>query len=43
VNLSSVIVTTRDRGGVVAVALANNWGIRIEVATRTRLVTTQRG
>jgi hypothetical protein len=33
----------RDKGGVDAVALAKNFGIGIEAAKRTRLVTTQRG
>jgi hypothetical protein len=43
VNMSSVIVTTREKGGIDATILANNWGIRIKTAKRTRLVTTQRG
>jgi hypothetical protein len=42
-NVSSVNATMRDRGGVDAATLANNWGIGIEVAKRTRLVITQRG
>jgi hypothetical protein len=33
----------RDKAGVDAATLANNWGIGIEAAKRTRLVTTQRG
>jgi hypothetical protein len=33
----------RDKGGIDAATLANNWGIGIEAAKRTRLVTTQRG
>jgi hypothetical protein len=33
----------RDKGGIYAATLANNWGIGIEAARRTRLVTTQRG
>jgi hypothetical protein len=33
----------RDKAGVDAATLAMNWGIRIEAANRTRLVTTQRG
>jgi hypothetical protein len=43
VNMSSVIAITRDKGGFDAVTLAKNWGIGIEAAKRTRLVTTQRG
>jgi hypothetical protein len=33
----------RDKAGVDAVTLANNWGIGIEAAKRMRIVTTQRG
>jgi hypothetical protein len=33
----------RDKAGVYAATLAKNWGIGIEAAKRTRLVTTQRG
>jgi hypothetical protein len=33
----------REKAGVDAAILANNWGIGIEAAKRTRLVTTQRG
>jgi hypothetical protein len=33
----------RDKAGVDAATLANNWGIGIEAAKRTRLVTTKRG
>jgi hypothetical protein len=33
----------RDKGGIDAATLAKNWGIGIEAAKRTRLVTTQRG
>jgi hypothetical protein len=33
----------RDKGGIDAATLANNWGIGIEAAKRTRLLTTQRG
>jgi hypothetical protein len=43
-NVSSIHATMRDKGGGVdAVTLANNFGIGIEGAKRTRLVTTQRG
>jgi hypothetical protein len=41
--MSYVLATTRDKGGVDGAMLDNNWGIRIESAKRTRLVTTQRG
>jgi hypothetical protein len=41
--MDSVVATTRDKGGIDAATLANNWGIGIEAAKRTRLVTTQRG
>jgi hypothetical protein len=33
----------REKAGVDAAKLAKNWGIGIEAAKRTRLVTTQRG
>jgi hypothetical protein len=33
----------RDKAGVDAATLAKNWGIGLEAAKRTRLVTTQRG
>jgi hypothetical protein len=33
----------RDKAGVDAATLANKWGIGIEAANRTRLVTSQRG
>jgi hypothetical protein len=33
----------RDKAGVDATTLANNWGIGLEAAKRTRLVTTKRG
>jgi hypothetical protein len=42
-NVSMVKSETRDKGGIDAATLAKNWGIGIEAATRTRLVTTQRG
>jgi hypothetical protein len=42
-NVSSIHATMRDKGGVDAVTLAKNFGIGIEAAKRTRLVTTQRG
>jgi hypothetical protein len=42
-NMYSVIATTREKGGVAAATLANNWGIGIEATKRTHLVTTQRG
>jgi hypothetical protein len=32
----------RDKGGIDAATLAKKWGIGIEAAKRTRLVTTQR-
>ena len=43
VNMSTVSATMRDKGGVDAATLAKNFGIGIEVANRTRMVTTQRG
>jgi hypothetical protein len=42
-NISLVKSEMRDRAGVDAATLAKNWGIGIEAAKRTRLVTTQRG
>jgi hypothetical protein len=41
-NVSYIHATMRDKGGVDAVTLATNFGIGIEAAKRTRLVTTQR-
>jgi hypothetical protein len=42
-NMSLVKSEMKDKYGVYAATLANNWGIGIEVAKRKRLVTTQRG
>jgi hypothetical protein len=42
-NVSLVNSEMRDNTGVDAATLANNWGIGIETAKRTRLLTTQRG
>jgi hypothetical protein len=42
-NVSMVKSEMRDKGGIDAVTLANNWGIGTEAAKRTRPVTTQRG
>jgi hypothetical protein len=42
-NISWVKSEMRDKAGVDAATLANNWGIGLEAAKRTRLVTTQRG
>jgi hypothetical protein len=42
-NVSMVKSEMRDKGGIDAVTLAKKWGIGIEAAKRTRLVTTQRG
>jgi transcription initiation factor TFIIIB Brf1 subunit/transcription initiation factor TFIIB len=42
-NVSLVKSEMRDKGGIDAETLAKNWGIGIEAAKRTRLVTTQRG
>jgi hypothetical protein len=42
-NVSLVNSEMRDTGGVNAATLAKNWGVGIEAAKRTRLVTTQRG
>jgi hypothetical protein len=43
VNMSSLTADIRDGGGVDVATLAKNFGIGIEAAKRTRLVTTQRG
>jgi hypothetical protein len=43
VNMSSLTADMRDGGGVDVATLANNFGIWIELAKRTRLVTNQRG
>jgi hypothetical protein len=42
-NISLVKSEMRDKAGVDPATLANNWGIGIEAAKRTRLVTTRRG
>jgi hypothetical protein len=42
-NISLVKSDMRDKAGVDAATLANNWDIGIEAARRTLLVTTQRG
>jgi hypothetical protein len=42
VKMSSINATTREKGGVDAATLANNWGICIEATKRTCLMTTQR-
>jgi hypothetical protein len=42
-NVSLVKSEKRDKGGIDAATLAKNWGIGIEAAKRTRIVTTQRG
>jgi hypothetical protein len=42
-NVSMVKSEMRDKGGIDAATLANNWGIEIEAAKRKHLVTTQRG
>jgi hypothetical protein len=42
-KVSFVTSEMRDKSGVDAATLANNWGIGIEDTKRTRLVTTQRG
>jgi hypothetical protein len=42
-NISLVKSETRDKAGVDAATLANKWGIGLEAAKRTRLVTTQTG
>jgi hypothetical protein len=42
-NISLVKSEIRDKAGVDAATLAKNWGICIEAAKRTRIVTTQRG
>jgi hypothetical protein len=43
VNVSLVKSEMRDKVGVYAATLSNNWGIGIEAAKRTHLVITQRG
>jgi hypothetical protein len=43
VSMSSLTADMRDVGGVDVSSLAKNFGIGIEAAKRTRLVTTQRG
>jgi hypothetical protein len=42
-NVSMVKSEMRDKCGIDAVTLAKNWGIALEAAKRTRLVTTQSG
>jgi hypothetical protein len=42
-NVYLVKSETRDKAGIDATTLANNWGSGIEASQRTRLVTTQRG
>jgi hypothetical protein len=42
-NVSLVKSEMRDKAGIDAATLAKNWGIGIEAAKGTRLVTTQRG
>jgi hypothetical protein len=42
-NVSLVKYEIRDKAGIDAAKLANNWGIGIESAKRTRLVNSQRG
>jgi hypothetical protein len=42
-NISFVKSEMRDKAGIDAATLAKNWGIGIQAAKRTRLVTTQRG
>jgi hypothetical protein len=42
-NVSLVNSEMRDKAGVDAATLANNWGVGIEAAKRTHLMTTQRG
>jgi hypothetical protein len=42
-NISLVKSEMRDKAGVDTATLAKNWGIGLEAAKRTRLVTTQRG
>jgi hypothetical protein len=43
INISLINSEMRDKAGVDAAALAKNWGIGIEAAKRTSLVTTKRG
>jgi hypothetical protein len=42
-DVSLVKYEMRDKARIDAATLANNWGVGIEAAKRTRLVTTQRG
>jgi hypothetical protein len=42
-NISLVKSEMRDKAGIDAATLAKNWGIGLEAAKRTHLVTTQRG
>jgi hypothetical protein len=42
-NVSMVKSEMRDKGGIDAATLAKNWGVGIEAAKRTHLVTTPRG
>jgi hypothetical protein len=42
-NVSMVKSEMIDKGGIDAATLVKNWGIGIEAAKRTRLVTTKRG
>jgi hypothetical protein len=42
-NISLVKSEMRDKAGVDAATLSKKWGIGLEAAKRTRLVTTQRG
>jgi hypothetical protein len=42
-NVSLVKYEIRDKGGIDAATLAKNWGIGIEAAKRTHIVTTKRG
>jgi hypothetical protein len=43
VSMDSMVATMRDKGCIDAANLANNWGIGIDAANKTFLVTTQRG
>jgi hypothetical protein len=43
VNVSLVNSEIRDNGGIDSSTLSKNWGVGIEAAKRTRLMTTQRG
>jgi hypothetical protein len=42
-NVSLLKSEIRDKAGFDAATLAKNWGIGVEAAKRTRIVTTQRG